>query len=48
MRSSAEPRTSKYIKCYGPLSFARNLSKKDGRKLFETVTKTGLNTAKTV
>ena len=47
MRSSTKPKTSKYIKCYGPLSFARNLSEKDGRKLFETVTKTGLNDAKT-
>ena len=46
-RYSMEPRTSKYVKGYGFLSFARNLSNKYGKQSFDTATKTGLNAVKT-
>ena len=46
-RYSIEPRTSKYIKGYIFISFARNLSNKFGKQLLDTATKTGLNTLKT-
>ena len=38
---------SKYVKGYGFLSFARNLSNKYGKLLFDSVTKTGLDALKT-
>ena len=41
---SIEPRTRKYVKVYGFLSFGRNVSDKYGRKLLDTATKTGLDT----
>ena len=44
---SIEPRTRKYVKEYGFLSFARNLSNKYGKQLLDTATKTGLYAAKT-
>ena len=45
-RYSIEPKTRKYVKGYGFLSFARNLSSKYGKKLLDTATKTGLDAAK--
>ena len=42
-----EPRTRKYIKGYGLLSFTRNLSDKHGKKVLDTFTKTGLDAVKT-
>ena len=44
---SIEPRTRKYIKEYGLLWFARNLSDKYWKKLFDTATKIVLDAAKT-
>ena len=41
-RYSIEPKTRKYVKSYGFLSFARNLSNKYGKKLLDT----GINTSK--
>ena len=48
MRYSTEPRFRKYIKGYGFLSFARKCGDKDGKKLIDTATKTGIDAAKTV
>ena len=45
---SIEPRTMKYVKGYGFLSFGRNLANKCGRQLLDTATKTGLEALKTV
>ena len=47
-RYSIEPKTRKYVKGYGFLSFARNLSKKYGKELLDTATKTGIDAAKAV
>ena len=47
MRYSAEPRFRKYIKGYGFLSFERKFGNKYGKKLIDTATKTGIDTAKT-
>ena len=44
MRYSTEPR--KYVKGYRFLSFARRIGDKYGKKLIDTATKTGMNTAK--
>ena len=44
---SIEPRTRKYVKGYGFLSFARNLSNKYGKQLLGTATKAGLYALKT-
>ena len=41
IRYSIEPKTKKYIKVHGFLSFAKNLSNKYGKKLLDTATKTG-------
>ena len=38
---------SKYAKGFGFLSFARNLSKKYGKELSDTATKTGVDAIKT-
>ena len=46
MRYSTEPRFRKYVKGYGFLSFARNFGNKYGKKLMDTVTKTGMDAAK--
>ena len=43
---SRELRTRKYVKWYGFLLFARNLSDKYGKKLLNTVTKTGIDDAR--
>ena len=47
MRYSTEPRKTKYVEGYGFLPFARNFGDKYGKKLMETVTKTGIDAAKT-
>ena len=46
MRYSTESRFRKYVKGYGLLSFARKCSKKYGKKLMDTATKTGIDAAK--
>ena len=47
MRYSTEPRKRKYVEGYGFLPFARNFGDKYGKKLMETVTKIGIDAAKT-
>ena len=47
MRYSTEPKFRKYVKGYGLLSFARKFKDKYGKKLMDTATKTGIDTAKT-
>ena len=47
MRYSTEPKYRKYVKGYGFLSFARKFGDKYGKKLMDTATKTGIDTAKT-
>ena len=47
MRYSAEPGFRKYVKGYDFLSFARKFVNKDGKKLMDAATKTGMNAAKT-
>ena len=47
MRYSTEPKFRKYIKACGFLSFARKLGDKNGKKLMDTATKTGIDAAKT-
>ena len=47
MRYSAEPRFRKYIKGYGFLSFARKSGEKYGKKIMDSVKKTGIDAAKT-
>ena len=44
--SSREPRTSKYVKGYGFLSFARKLSNKYVKELLDNAAKTGLDALK--
>ena len=44
---SIEPRTRKYVKEYGFLSFSRNLTSKYEEKILNTVTKIGLDASKT-
>ena len=39
-RYSTEPRTKKYVKRYGFLSFAKNLSDEYAKRLLNTATKT--------
>ena len=45
-RYSIEPRTRKYVKKYGFLSFGGNLSNKYGRRLQDTATKVQLHALK--
>ena len=47
MKYSTEPRFRKYVKGYGFLSFARKFGDKYGKKLMDTATKTGIDTATT-
>ena len=47
MRYSAETKHRKWVKEHGFLSFARNFGNKYGKKLKDTVTKTGIDPAKT-
>ena len=46
MRYSLEPKYRRYVQGYGFLSFARKFGDKDGKKLMNTATKTGINAAK--
>ena len=46
MKSSTEPRFRKYVEGYGFLYFARKFGDKYGKKLIDTVTKTGIDAAK--
>ena len=46
-RYSVEPRTKKYVKGHGFLSFSRNLFNKYGKQLLDTATTTGLNALRT-
>ena len=43
--NSIEPRTRKYVKGYGFLSFERNLSNKYGQQLLDAATKTELQSS---
>ena len=47
MRYSTEPRFRKYVKGYGFLSFAKKFGNKYVKRLMDTVTKTGIDAAKT-
>ena len=46
MRYSIEPKFRKYIKGYGFLSFSKKCGDKNGKKLIDTATKTGIDAAK--
>ena len=46
-RYPLELRTRKYVKGYGVLSFAKNLSDRYGKQLIDTATTTGLDALKT-
>ena len=46
MKYSTEPRLRKYVKGYEFLSFTRKFGDKYGKKLMNTTTKTGIDTAK--
>ena len=45
MRYSSQPKFRKYVKGYDSLSFARKFGDKYGKKLMDTATKTGTDTA---
>ena len=47
MRYSTEPKFRKYVQGYGFLSFDRRLGDRYDKKLIDTVTKTGIDAAKT-
>ena len=47
-RHTIEPRTKKYVRGYGFLSFERNLSYKLGKQLLDAAIKAELDTLKTV
>ena len=47
MRYSTVPKFRKYVKGYGFLPFAKIFGNKYGKKLMDTVTKTGIDAAKT-
>ena len=47
MKYSTEPRFRKYVKGCGFLSFARKFGDKYGKRLIDTTTKTGIDSAKT-
>ena len=47
MRYSTEPKYRKYVKRYNFLSFTKRFDAKYGKKLMDTATKTGIDTAKT-
>ena len=46
-RYSLEPRTRKYVRGYGFLSFGRNLTNKYGKQLLDFATKTRVDPLKT-
>ena len=48
MRYSLEKNYRKYVQGYDFLSFARKFGDKYGKKLMDTSTKTGINTAKKI
>ena len=48
MRYSTESKNRKYVEGYGFLSFARKSGDKNGKKLIDTATKTGIDVAKIV
>ena len=47
MRYSLEPKYIKYVQGYGFLLFTRKFGDKYGKKLMDTATKTGIDSAKT-
>ena len=47
MRYLTEPKYRKHVEGYGVLSFVRKFGDEYGKKLMDTVTKTGINVAKT-
>ena len=47
MRYSSEPKYMKYVEGYGFLSFVKKFGDTYGKKLMDTATKTGTDTAKT-
>ena len=47
MRYSLETKYRKYVQGYGFLPFVRTFGDKYGKKLMDTVTKTGIDAAKT-
>ena len=47
MKYSTEPSFRKYVKGYGFLSFAKKFGNKYVKRLMDTVTKTGIDAAKT-
>ena len=47
MRCSFEPRDRVYVKGYGFMSFARNMSNKYGKKLVDTAKKSAADATKT-
>ena len=47
MRYLLEPEYRKYVQDYGVLTFTRKFGDKDGWKLMDTATKTGIEAAKT-
>ena len=47
MRYSLEPRDRIYVKGYGFLSFARNMSNKYGQKIVDTIKKSATDVIKT-
>ena len=47
MRYSTEPKYIEYVKGCGFLSFAKKFGNKYGKKLMDTTTKKGIDTAKT-
>ena len=47
MSYSTTPKYRKYVKGYGFLSFAKKFRNKYGKKLMDTVTKTGIDATKT-
>ena len=47
MRYSTEPRFRNYVEGYSFLSFARKFGDKDGKKIMDIATKTGIDAAKT-
>ena len=47
MRYSTEPKYGKYVRGYTSLSFARKFNDKYAKRLMDTATKTGIDSAKT-
>ena len=47
MRYSTEPKYGKYVRGYASLSFARKFNDKCAKRLMDTATKTGIDSAKT-